>query len=119
MNGDYSRCATCTVLLVERAYRAAPWFRLVRGPLLAAMRLLALAHGIRARSVAPRSAECARCPRFLKNMLKDRSPLFNRLHGAVNPLFDALVLRILGEEEVRAAKALARERTDKGGNDSA
>jgi hypothetical protein len=101
-------CNICTVRLVEMAYRRAPWFRLVREPLKAGMRLMAFAHRIDPNAYEVRSLECYGCMRFYKVALKEKSGLFRRLNGLVNPHFDALIEHILTEEEVQLAQAYAR-----------
>ncbi|MFO7584098.1 MAG: hypothetical protein R6W69_05140 [Anaerolineales bacterium] len=101
-------CNICTIHLVEMAYRRAPWFRLVREPLKAGMRLMAFIHRIDPDVYEVRSPECYGCMRFYKVALKEKSSLFRWLNGLVNPHFDALIERILTEEEVQLAQAYAR-----------
>ncbi len=101
-------CNICTVHLVEMAYRRAPWFRLVREPLKAGMRLMAFIHRINPDVYEVRSPECYGCMRFYKVALKEKSGLFRWLNGLVNPRFDALIERILTEDEVQLARAYAR-----------
>jgi hypothetical protein len=100
-------CNICTVRLVEMAYRRAPWFRLVREPLKAGMRLMAFLHRIDPDVYEVRSPECYGCMRFYKVALKQKSGLFRWLNGLVNPHFDALIERILTGEEVQLAQAYA------------
>lgn len=101
-------CNICTVRLVEMAYRRAPWFQLVREPLKVGMRLMAFAYRIDPDVYEVRSPDCYGCMRFYKVALKEKSGLFRRLNGLVNPHFDALIERILTEEEVQLAQAYAR-----------
>jgi len=101
-------CNICTICLIEMAYRRAPWFRLVRVPLKAGMRLMAFFHRIDPNVYAVRSPECYGCMRFYKVALKEKSELFRWLNGLVNPYFDALIERILTEEEVQLAQVYAR-----------
>lgn len=101
-------CNICTIHLVEMAYRRAPWFRLVREPLKAGMRLMAFIHRIDPDVYEVRSPECYGCMRFYKVALKEKSNLFRWLNGLVNPHFDTLIERILTEEEVQLAQAYAR-----------
>lgn len=101
-------CNICTIHLVEMAYRRAPWFRLVREPLKAGMRLMAFIQRIDPDVYEVRSPECYGCMRFYKVALKEKSSLFRWLNGLVNPHFDALIERILTEEEVQLAQAYAR-----------
>lgn len=104
-------CNTCTIRLVRIAYQRSPWFRLVREPLRLGMRLLAWWHHIDPAEYQVRSPGCYRCMRFYKTALKERSALFRWLNDRINPRFDALLERIVTEEEVRAAKAYARKAT--------
>lgn len=53
--------------------------------------------------------------RFYKVALKEKSALFRWLNDRVNPRFDALLERMVTAEEVREAKAYAREATTKDG----
>ncbi|MBN2548836.1 MAG: hypothetical protein JXB15_06750 [Anaerolineales bacterium] len=101
-------CNTCTIQLVNAAYRRAPWFRLVREPLKAGMRLMALLYRVDPGEYEVRTPSCYGCMRFYKVALKEKSGLFCWLNGLVNPHFDALIERILTEEEVQLAQAYAR-----------
>ncbi|MBM4461330.1 MAG: nitroreductase [Chloroflexi bacterium] len=104
-------CNTCTIRLVRIAYTRAPWFRLVREPLRLGMRGLAWFHRIDPAEYEVRTASCYGCMRFYKVALKEKSALFRWLNDRVNPHFDALLERIVTAEEVRVAKAYAREAT--------
>ncbi len=97
-------CNTCTRRLVAIAYRRAPWFRLLREPLRWGMRLWVRRLGLDTGIYVVRSASCADCNRFYKNVLKENSAAFCRLHARLNPVFDALIVRILGEAEVARAR---------------
>lgn len=104
-------CGTCTIRLVTLAYERAPWFRLVREPLRVGMLALSRLHGIDASAYAVRTEACRGCLRFQKAVLKDRSVLFRVLNRVVNPVFDALLVRIVGPAAVREAKEHARRAT--------
>lgn len=104
-------CNTCTIRLVRIAYARAPWFRLVREPLRWGMRGLAWLHRVDPAEYEVRKQSCYGCMRFYKVALKEKSALFRRLNGRVNPAFDALLERIVTAEEVREAKAYARKVT--------
>lgn len=101
-------CNTCTLKLVSIAYRRAPWFRLIREPLKAGMHLLSLIHRVHPSSDMARTPRCAGCIRFYKLALKEKSGFFRKMNDLCNPLFDALLERIVTAEEIQAAKAYAR-----------
>lgn len=104
-------CGTCTIRLVALAYRRAPWFRLVRAPLGAGMLGLSRLNGIDVARYAVRSEDCRGCLRFHKTLLKERSALFRLLNLLINPLFDAILERIVGPAAVGDAKEHARRVT--------
>lgn len=90
------------------AYQRAPWFRLVREPLKAGMRLMAFTYHIDPDVYEVRSPQCYGCMRFYKIALKEKSGLFCWLNGLLNPHFDALIERILTDQEVQLARAYAK-----------
>jgi len=104
-------CNTCTIRLVNAAYRRAPWFRLVREPLKWGMRLLALLYRVDPSEYAVRTPSCYCCMRFYKVALKENSGLFRYLNNQINPHFDALIERIVPQDEIQEAKAYARSAT--------
>ena len=104
-------CNTCTIKLVNTAYQRAPWFRLVREPLKTGMRVLAWAYRVDPFEYEVRTPACYGCMRFYKVALKDRSGFFRWLNDRVNPTFDALLERIVTQEEVQEAKRFARSAT--------
>jgi hypothetical protein len=108
-------CNTCTIRLVRIAYARAPWFRLVREPLRLGMRGLAWCHRIDPDEYEVRTPSCYGCMRFYKVALKEKSALFRWLNDRVNPHFDALLERLVTAEEMRDAKAHARQATTLGG----
>lgn len=75
------------------------------------MRILAWLHRIDPRDYPVRTAECYGCNRFLKTVLKERSPVFSWLNNRINPLFDRLVEKIVLAEEIKEAKDYARQAT--------
>lgn len=101
-------CNTCTIRLVKTAYRRAPWFRLVREPLKLGMRTLAWLYRIDPTQYEVRTPSCYGCLRFYKTALKERSSIFRWLNDRVNPLFDTLLERIVGVDEIEAAQNYAR-----------
>ncbi|MEW6489106.1 MAG: nitroreductase [Thermodesulfobacteriota bacterium] len=104
-------CNTCTVRLVDLAYRRAWWFRWVRKPLTVGMKVLAAWHGIDALDYSVRTPACRGCTRFLKTALKEESAAFRWLNGRVNPVFDRLLETVVTGKEVQEAKRFAREAT--------
>lgn len=110
-NGETKKntaCNTCTLKLAAIAYRRAPWFRLCREPLKAGMRFLSWINGFDPADYEVRTPRCHGCIRFYKTTLKDRSRLFRRMNDLINPLFDALLEKIVTGEEMKQAKAYAR-----------
>lgn len=105
-------CRICTIHLEELCYRRAWWFRAFREVLATGIRLFAIALMIRTDEDKPRSKMCHRCLRFRKNALKRRSPLFNRLDGHLNPVFNRVRDSLLTSEELERARALARRAAD-------
>lgn len=55
-----------------------------------------------------RSPGCYDCIRFYKLTLQESSALFRLLNNMVNPIFDAVLERIVTKQEVNKAKAHAR-----------
>lgn len=104
-------CYTCTIQLVQLAYRRAPWFRLVREPLRLGMQVMAAWHHIKPAGTPSCAQSWDGCMRFYKTALKERSATFRWLNDKVNPLFDALLERIVTPAEVREAKQYARTAT--------
>ena len=94
-------CNTCTIQLVACAYQRAPWFRLVREPLLLAMHFMAWVCRVDPPRYEVRTPACLDCPRFLKVGLKEKSTLFGWLNDHVNPYYDRMLERIVphGEHE--------------------
>ena len=110
-NGNIKKnavCNTCTLKLVSIAYRRAPWFRLFREPLRLGMRFLSWVHSVNPSEYEVRTPDCFGCIRFYKVALKEKSGLFRRMNDLTNPLYDALLERIVTEEEMRQAKTYAR-----------
>ena len=110
-NGDIKKsavCNTCTLKLVSIAYSRAPWFRLFREPLRLGMRFLSWIHRVNPSEYEVRTPHCFGCIRFYKVALKEKSGLFRRMNDLFNPLYDALLERIVTEEEVKQAKTYAR-----------
>lgn len=101
-------CNTCTIRLVKIAYQRAPWFRLVREPLKWGMRFLAFIHQINPSEYEVRTRACYGCIRFYKVALKEKSGLFRFLNDRINPLFDAMIERIVSPAEIQDAKGHAR-----------
>ena len=102
-------CNVCTVRLVEAAYRKAPWFRLVREPLRLGMRLMAFLYRVNPDDYEVCTPICYRCMRFNKIALKEKSALFRVLNSLINPMFDAMIERILSPAELRDAEQFAQD----------
>lgn len=105
-------CNVCTVRLVESAYRRAPWFRLLREPLRAGMRIMTLLYRVDPDEYEVRTPSCRRCMRFNKIALKEKSALFRLFNRLVNPVFDAMIERILSPQELLDARSFARSAMD-------
>jgi len=107
----YGTCNTCTSQLVQTAYSRAPWFRLVREPLVLGMKVLGRYHGINAKEYRVYTESCHGCIRFTKAELKKRSILFRSLNRVINPIFDRILESIVGKDEVAAARQYAYQAT--------
>ncbi len=104
-------CNTCTIMLVQKAYERAWWFRLIREPLRMCMIAMGVLLGIQPEEYVTRSERCKGCVRFLKTALKEKSPAFMRLNERINPLFDRLIERLVTKDELDESKRHAREMT--------
>lgn len=104
-------CNTCTLRLVEIAYRRKPSFRLFREPFRLGMRFFSVVYRIDLDEYEVRTPQCRGCIRFHKLALKDRSPLFRRLNSFFNPIFDRQLERIVTERELSEANDYARRAT--------
>ena len=107
MTGEKKRleCGMCTLKCVMIAYRRAPWFRVVREPMLIGMRFFAVWHNIRndvANYPFPTKA-CIGCIRFYKTILFKKSKAFRRFHGWLNPVFNFFMERKAAREYAAAA----------------
>ncbi len=100
-------CGNCTLKLVTIAYQRAPWFRLLREPLKMGMRLLSRIHHVDTGDYLVRTPACYNCIRFYKISLKEKSAVFRRLHGWINPGFDYFIEKIVTAEERQLAKLYA------------
>lgn len=104
-------CPGCTLLVVREAYRRHPWFRIFRGPLWLGMWVLSWWHGFSADDYLVRNPTCYDCLRFRKNLLTEKSALFN----ALNRLLGRYLGRMLGElapdVDLESKKAMARRST--------
>lgn len=108
----YVKCTTCTKHLVEIVYDRAPWFRILRGPMILGMKALSRYHGINPKEYDVRTEECYGCVRFIKNALKDKSPGFVWLNEIVNPVFNRIRDSIVTEQEKVKAVDFARSAMD-------
>jgi hypothetical protein len=103
-------CGMCTFKCAMIAYRRAPWFRLVREPMLLGMRFFAFIHHVEpvVKSFPFPTSACNRCIRFYKAVLFQKSPTFRWLHGRVNPIFNYFMDRIVTQEERKQARSYAQ-----------
>ncbi len=103
-------CGMCTFKCAMIAYRRAPWFRLVREPMLVGMRFFAFMHHIEpeVETFPFPTVTCHQCIRFYKSVLLKKSPTFRWLHGRVNPLFNYFMDRIVTKEERQQARLYAQ-----------
>ena len=112
-------CNSCTVRLVEAAYRRAPWFRLVREPLKWGMKAMAVMLRIDPVQYEVKAPDCRGCMRFYKLTLKEESGAFRMLNAVLNPVFDRLIAILVTPEEMREAKDVAKQAMIReGGNHS-
>jgi hypothetical protein len=102
-------CNTCTKHLVELCCRKSLFFRLFRMPLISGMRIMSYFHGIDLDDYPVRTERCKNCVRFMKNALKERSPVFARLNDRINPYFNQYRDRLVSEDDKARAKSLAAE----------
>jgi hypothetical protein len=102
-------CGMCTLKCVTIAYRRAPWFRLIREPMLAGMRFFAIIHHIEpeVKNFPFPTTTCSRCIRFYKAILLKKSPAFRWLHSRLNPVFNYFMDRIITPEERKRARQYA------------
>lgn len=99
----------CTLKCVTIAYKRAPWFRIVREPMLVGMRCFAAIHHIKPEVINypfPMAA-CRNCIRFYKTLLFQKSVSFRLLHGRINPFFNFFMDRIVTPEERKRAHSYA------------
>lgn len=105
-------CGNCTLKLVTIAYQRAPWFRLVREPLLIGMRFFVRLHHISVSEYVFPIRECHNCIRFYKTALREKSATFRWLHRWINPVFDYFLEgKIITKEELSQAKKYAQAAT--------
>ena len=104
-------CNTCTLQLVRLCYQRAPWFRLIREPLVFGLRVMAWSHRIDPRDYQVRTRTCYGCVRFMKTALLDQSATFRWLNRWIDPLFNRIRNSLLLEGELEDAREFAREAT--------
>lgn len=101
-------CNTCTWGLVRLCYGRAPWFRLVREPLVLGMSAMAWWHGIDRQRGGRGNPDCAGCVRYMKLQLKEKSPTFHMLNALIDPVFNRIRNSIVTNEEIEEARRFAR-----------
>ena len=106
---SYVICKSCTRHLVDLCHERTWWFRYFRSPMVWGMRLMAWRHGIDPKKFEVRTENCYGCVRFMKNALKDKSPVFCWLNDRINPVFNRVRNSIVTEEEMAEAKRCAVE----------
>ena len=109
---EWGCCKICTIHLEQLCYERAWWFRIFREVLATGIRCYAFVYGIRADQYTMRSSMCKRCLRFRKNILKEKSGVFNWLDGYLNPIFNRARDSLLTEAEKEFARQLAQLAAD-------
>lgn len=102
-------CKNCASLMAKWCYERHWWFRLIREPLIAGMRILAWWNGIDARTHGVRNAECYACIRFMRAELDEKSPTFRFLYKTIGERVSDLRNSLLTKEELEEAKRHAKE----------
>jgi hypothetical protein len=102
-------CGMCTLKCVAIAYRRAPWFRLVREPMLIGMRLFSAFLNIQdeVSNYPFPTVACHDCIRFYKAVLLRRSGSFRWLNAMVSPVFQYFMTRMVTGEERKQARNYA------------
>jgi hypothetical protein len=77
------------------------------------MRLMALLYRVNPYEYEVRTSSCYGCMRFYKITLKEKSGLFRFLNSLINPLFDAMIERLLTTAELRDAEQFAKDAMEK------
>src|SRR4030067_807506 len=80
----YAECNHCTYKLVVIAYRRAPWFRLLREPMILGIRTFAWLHRVDVGQYVMRTEACNNCIRFYKAALFRKSRAFRWIHNRTN-----------------------------------
>ncbi len=109
-------CNTCTIRLVEKAYKRSWWFKYIREPLKYSMIIASKIYRIDTNIYIVRTPDCYGCLRFLKVALKDKSRLFNILNRYINPIFDKKLSKLVTQDELKDAKEFAFNSTQKFNN---
>lgn len=102
-------CKGCSLMLSMRCYERHWWFRLVREPLVAGMRILAWWNRIDVSKHGVRKSGCKNCIRFMKEELKQKSSTFNFLNRFIGPWFSDYRNTMLTPEDKKEAKRIAEE----------
>jgi hypothetical protein len=83
-----------------------------REVLASGIRFFAFLYGIRADQQTMRSPMCKSCLRFRKNLLKEKSGIFNWMDSYLNPFFNRVRDSLLNETEKEFARQLAQQAAD-------
>ena len=103
------KCNTCTLKLVEIAYKRKPLFRIFREPLKISMKIFSKIYRINPEEYEARTPSCRGCIRFYKVALKEKSKVFSFLNKLINPLFDKIIESIVSEDELSQSKEYAEK----------
>lgn len=104
-------CPGCTLLVVREAYRRHPWFRIFRGPLWFGMWSLSWWHGFSPDDYIVRNRICYDCLRFRKNLLTEKSRLFNLLNRHIGRVLGRMMNELGAGISTAEKSAVARTRT--------
>ncbi len=108
----YAECNHCTYKMVAIAYRRAPWFRLLREPLVMGIRYFVFIHCINVSDYMMKTEACNNCIRFYKSALFRKSRLFQWLHNRINPIFNRCLGKIVTDDERSQARQYALAATE-------
>ncbi|MFH0919656.1 MAG: nitroreductase [Fibrobacterota bacterium] len=106
-------CNTCTIRLVQTCYKRTWWFIAFRTPMVWGMKIMAWWHDIDPGRHTVSNQACQACIRFMKNELKEKSPLFVWLNERINPVFNRVRDGIVTEDEKAEAKQFAKNAMEK------
>ena len=106
---EFTDCNHCTYALVDLAYKRAPWFRLIREPIILGLRIFVFVHQVTVDEYRMKTPFCNGCIRFYKSALFKKSPVFRWLHSKVNPIWSFFLNRVITREESNEASVFAKK----------